>query len=162
MDKDINFTFENNRFNYRVGIVIFCESKVLLTKFDAVDFYNIMGGRIKLGESTQVAVKRELKEELDYDLNVPMELKIICEDFFEWRGNHVHELNFIYKLELPKEYFEKLSNFAILDSDGERVNWFDKNELKKINCIRKFMYELFDLPDGIVHALNGEIISYKK
>lgn len=162
MDKDINFTFENNRFNYRVGALIFCENKVLLTKFDSVDFCNIMGGRVKLGENTFDALKRELKEELGYDLDVFAELKIVSEEVFEWQGKNVQELNFVYKLVLPREYLKKFENFSILDGKEERVNWFDKEKLQQTKCIKKFIKQVFDLPQGIVHAINGEIVSYKK
>jgi len=160
--RDVNFTFDNDRFNYRVGILIFCGNKVLISKFESVNFYNIMGGRVKLGENTQDAVKRELKEELDYDLNVPIELKIVSEDFFNWMDKYVQELTFVYKLELSEEYFEKFKNFNVIDSKDERVNWFDKDQLQKINCVKNFMKEVFDLPQGIVHAIDGEIVSYKK
>lgn len=160
--RDVNFTFDNDRFNYRVGILIFCENKVLISKFESVNFYNIMGGRVKLGENTQDAVKRELKEELGYDLNVPMELKIVSEDFFDWMGKYVQELTFVYKIELPKEYFEKLENFNVIDSKDERVNWHDKEDLQKLNCAKEFMKQVFDLPEGIVHAIDGEIVSYKR
>ena len=160
--RDVNFTFDNDRFNYRVGILIFCGNKVLISKFESVNFYNIMGGRVKLGESTQDAVKRELKEELDYDLNVPIELKIVSEDFFNWMDKYVQELTFVYKLELSEEYFEMFKNFNVIDSKDERVNWFDKDQLQKINCVKNFMKEVFDLPQGIVHAIDGEIVSYKK
>ena len=158
MEIDVNFANGDDRFNFRVGELIFCKNKVLLTTFDDFDFYNFPGGRAKLGESTSDALKRELKEELDYDLNVEPKLKVICEDFFKWQGRNIHEINIIYQINLPDEYFDKFSNFKILDSKNEYVNWFDKIEIKKIKLIKDFMYNAFNLPKGVVHYINSELI----
>lgn len=157
MDKDVNFTVENDRFNFRVAYLMFCENKVLLATFDDFDFYNLPGGRAKIGESTVDALKRELKEELGYELAVKPELKIVSEDFFDWKDKNVHELLFVFKINLPSEYIKKFENFKILDSKNETVNWFKKDQLKNIKCIKKFINDVFDMPDGLVHIVNDEL-----
>ena len=52
----------------------------------------------------------------------------------------------------------KFSNLKIIDSTNEWVNWFDENELKNLNCIKKFIYNVFNLPEGVVHYINSEEI----
>ena len=139
--KDINFNFENNRFNFRVGAYICCNGKMLLQTSPQFSFWNLVGGRVKMGESTLDAIKRELNEELGITKCNPHLIKV-AETFFDWQGVSVQELFFVYQVDLPKSYYKKLDNFLVLDSDGEHTNWFDEHKLKQIVCKPEFIYEL--------------------
>ena len=61
--RDVNFTFEDGRFNYRVAGLVVNGDKILLQTNPAVDFHNMIGGRVKLLESTTEALIRECNEE---------------------------------------------------------------------------------------------------
>lgn len=55
----------NTRFNYRVGIILEHDGKVLLEKFKG--FWNMIAGRVHFLDSSLESAKRELKEELDIE-----------------------------------------------------------------------------------------------
>ena len=61
---DISFHTEEGRFNYRVCAVIVKGSRLLIMKDDALPYYYLPGGRVKLRETAEEALVREMSEEL--------------------------------------------------------------------------------------------------
>ena len=61
-DRNIAIVNGENKFNFRVAVLIENKGRVLLET--AGEFWNMIGGRVQFGESSLDAAKRELKEEL--------------------------------------------------------------------------------------------------
>ena len=66
--KDISVMIDDVRFNYRVGLIIENNDDVLVEFNPKVNFVVIPGGRVKTLESTKQAIRREIMEELKYEL----------------------------------------------------------------------------------------------
>ena len=56
--------------NIRVGAIIIKEDKILMVKNNRDDYYYSVGGRIQFGETAEQAVKREVKEELGFEMEI--------------------------------------------------------------------------------------------
>lgn len=61
---DITFKAENEKFNYRVCAVILHDGKILAMHDERSPYFYLPGGRVKLGETAEEAVLREVREEL--------------------------------------------------------------------------------------------------
>ena len=66
--EDISTQVGQRLFNYRVSAVFRCGDKILLHHGLDKDHYTLPGGRVKDGESTVTALKREMKEEMGLDI----------------------------------------------------------------------------------------------
>ena len=150
---DINFVEGKNRFNFRIAAYVTCKDKILLSKHDDAPFYNMVGGRIQMGESTEDALRREFKEELGIE-DFEGRLFYIAENFFDWMGHYVQELLFIYKVELDETYYDYLDHFKIKDSKWEYTYWFTKDELKDKICRPELIHKIDELEDKLQHAIN--------
>lgn len=64
---DISFKTKEGRFNYRVGAIMIHDQKVLMMKDEGSSYFYVPGGRVKMNETAETAVLRELKEELGID-----------------------------------------------------------------------------------------------
>ena len=122
-----------------------------MQKTEGFDFYNLVGGRVKMGESTEQAIKREIKEELGVDADVSL-LKI-CENFFNWMGTDVQELLFIYRAELKCKNLSRFDGFRICDSENEFAHWIDIDKLKEYNCKPEIIYTLPNIKE-LAHEIN--------
>ena len=61
---DISFKTGNEKFNYRVCAVILHDGKILAMHDERSPYFYLPGGRVKLGETAEEAVLREVREEL--------------------------------------------------------------------------------------------------
>ena len=61
---DISYQEGGGKFNYRVCAVMVREGKLLAMRDERSPYYYLPGGRVKLGETAEDAVLRELREEL--------------------------------------------------------------------------------------------------
>lgn len=61
---DISFKAGNEKFNYRVCAVILHGGKILAMHDERSPYFYLPGGRVKLGETAEDAVIREVREEL--------------------------------------------------------------------------------------------------
>lgn len=138
-----------NKFNFRVsGIFIDSENKRFLTNTgEGFDFSVLPGGRVESGEPSDIALKREIQEELGEEIEI-IALKSIIENFFNFKGVSVQELQFIYiakfkdkKLESNqgrfksvenKDYYEWV-NFEDLDTLVYQPD-FAKHIIKQVIC----------------------------
>lgn len=153
--KNINYFDGDYGFNFRVGAYITCKGKVLLQKGKNVGFYNLVGGRVQFGETTDEALRREVQEELGIKVG-KIELIHIAENFFEWCGKHAHEIDFVYKVELPERYLKKFEHFKILDQEEESV-WIDEKDIEKAECKPYYINKLPKFADyGLTRSVERD------
>ena len=106
----------------------------------------MVGGNVKLGESTEEAIHREFGEELNISIEIK-QLIWVVENFYTYDSKKVHEFMFVYLIdsnnELPAETFEMNSNI---------FSWFSKSELSKVTLKPNFLNHTDDLiPNSTMH-----------
>ena len=138
-NQNVSLIIGDNKFNYRVAVLIENNGRVLLE--NSGDFWNMVGGRVHIGESSLETAKRELKEELGIEI---FDLKLInvSENFFEWMGKHQNEMLFVYKVDLDNNYeITQKDNFKCLDSD-EIFKWHKIDDIDSLVCKPAIIKEL--------------------
>lgn len=136
---DINFDSNGIIFSVRSCGIIYNDNKILLHKKNGDDFYALIGGRVKIKESTIDAVKREFYEELNINVEIINQLYCI-ENFFKHDSKNHHELMFVYLLKtndtIPNE------NFIV---DENLFCWIDIDNINKIkikpDIIKSYIFE---------------------
>jgi len=96
---DCTFTVNEGRFRYRSAAIIIENECVLMAKNDRDDYYYSVGGAVKLHESAEEAVKREVFEEtgIKYEID---KLVFIHENLYKEinKDNNIkcHEIAFYF------------------------------------------------------------------
>lgn len=107
------------------------------------DFYRLLGGGIEFGETSEQAVKREIYEELNVELE-NLKLLEVTENIFTYNGRAGHEIAFIYYAEFVDKSLYQQERFKIMDSNEEfeavwveitddNVNKILPGDFKKLN-----------------------------
>ncbi|HET7034562.1 MAG TPA: NUDIX hydrolase [Thermomicrobiaceae bacterium] len=140
---------DDRRFNYRVGGVCLHRGHVLLHRAEDDDFWAMPGGRPEFGEPSDVALQREMREEIGVEVAVERFLWLL-ENFYAYRGQQVHELACYYLMALP-------DGSPLLDTSREfsgyeptvrlLYRWFPLEALDEITLYPTFLkVGLRDLP----------------
>lgn len=98
----LSFPIGGTRFNYRVAGAAMRDGHVLVCREDDDDYCMLPGGRVEMGEASDVALIREMAEELVMDVTVGP-LLFTSESFYGRAGDRFHEMGLIYAIELPAE-----------------------------------------------------------
>ena len=105
MNKDMTVPCEDGLINLRVGAIIMKDGKLLMIGNNRAPYLYSVGGRIKLGETSEEAVEREVFEETGIKAQVER-LVVVCENFFKGIGGtidgldcHTMELYYIMKIQ---------------------------------------------------------------
>lgn len=140
----ITIRSERERFLFRVAGIIFNQdgSKVLIHKTKWEDSWILPGGRVEMGENTNEAILRELKEELG--IKEKVKLKYIAESFFEHNNINHHELGFFYEVIIdPNKYdLDKEGEFLGLEGGNQIFKWVLINDLKNYPLIPKKLNDI--------------------
>lgn len=127
---NLDYKIDNNRFNARVSAIIYNKdkTKILLFKMRDRDFYMLPGGRIEMNEDSLSAIKREISEELDFDLKFT--LCSIQENFLKLENTNIMQYCFCYKA----IYDGKINDekFVCKDNNSQIFEWIDLNDLSNI------------------------------
>ena len=94
---DISFNQEKRKFNYRVCAMIIAENRLLAMHDERSPYFYLPGGRVKMGETAEQAVVREIWEELGVTLKIARPLWLNQAFFTEdVDGIRYHELCIIF------------------------------------------------------------------
>ena len=98
----LSFPVGGTRFNYRVAGAAIRDGYVLVCREDDDDYCMLPGGRVEMGEASDIALIREMAEELVMPVDVGR-LLFTSESFYGRVGERFHEISFIYQIELPAD-----------------------------------------------------------
>ncbi|MGH2510836.1 MAG: NUDIX hydrolase [Ktedonobacteraceae bacterium] len=150
----ICFDSGDARFNYRVAGIALRDNQVLLNRLDSHWF--LPGGRVEMGETSGEALQREMREEIQEDVQVGR-LLWIAESFFDGvEQKCYHELGLYYLMTLAPDASIACTTEPLATLDGSTFQWFSLTELDTITLYPPFLVEgLRKLPEQTVHILDG-------
>jgi len=101
------------------------DGKLLLCKgYDSVKketFFMIIGGTVNFGEKTEEALRREMREEVNSEIE-NLKFLTVVENIFTYEGKNEHEICFIYKGDLSnKEVYKK--EYIKINEEGLPAEW---------------------------------------
>ena len=107
---DISYNCENQKFNYRVCAMIIAENKILAMHDERSPYFYLPGGRVKMGETAEQAVVREVQELCIYFLVDISETTLLERGnvFTLTEGKHIHTFEWLEFDRLKDEYFYPL------------------------------------------------------
>ena len=160
MHYDCGFTKGNHWFRYRAAAVIVEDGCVLFAENDRDNYLYSVGGAVKMGETAEEAVQREVFEETGVHYEIDR-LVFIHENFFEGEGSlpelHCHEVAF-YFLMKPRGTRELDSHSTTSGGLQERMVWVPIEELGNYRHFPDFLGEKLKNPKpGIEHIVTNEM-----
>ena len=151
---DLTFKVEETCFNYRVGAICKQDNKILILQNKGEHYWYVPGGRVKMLENSEDALKRELAEELA----VPIEVKRLIwsvENFFTLSERKFHEISFYYEVELKELPANGADQYILNEEDRTYMfKWVPIEELDAYNLQPAFIKEkVKDLPVQTEHIV---------
>ena len=151
---DCTFITPEGKFNYRVGAIIIHNNKVLMATNKRDNYFYSVGGRVRMHETAEDAVKREVFEETNCNLEIDR-LAIIHENFFTLEHNNqkYHEVCFYFYMMVPED-IEIYCSSVNDENIDETMEWLPINELDKFIIHPDFFAnELTNSTDNIKHIV---------
>lgn len=119
--------------NVTIKILIRHKNKVLILRHkDGI--YDFPGGQLEFRESLEEGLKREIKEELDYDFNVKPELIHVWNYISRDRQRHSVMIYYIYIID-KKPKFSSPEKLEVL--------WLNKKDMKDIISDHDFVERIY-------------------
>ncbi len=135
---DLSLIIDGIKLNVRVGIIFKHNDSVLIEMTRVKNGNSVLpGGRVKINELCIDAIKREIKEEMNFVLE---DKKIIfrnnLEYFFVFNGEKYHEFFFVYEYLMDESDYNNLLNIKE-NMDNHASDYFFANfkDLKKFNLL---------------------------
>ena len=155
---DLSIKLDDYKLNIRTCGIIIHNGKVLLHRDINSDHYALIGGRIRLGEDSAEAVKREILEETGKEVIITGYIATI-ENFFKMKEFKYHELLFVHKVEFVNEEDKKIEEI-IKNIEGRKelqYEWIKLEELDSVNVLPAIIKEALKNKDLPVHIINNEL-----
>ena len=149
IQQDFRTKIENTVFGVRATALIVEDGKLLVVE-DEDGFYTI-GGAIQVGERTEEAVIREVKEELGVKAQA-RQLAFVVENRFEQAGVHFHNIEFHYLVDL-------LEDAPLTMQEDERqlpCRWIALNQLHTVPLKPGFLKTVLPEWDGQLRHIHFE------
>ncbi|WP_374433065.1 NUDIX hydrolase [Inhella sp.] len=142
---DLNLALPPGRLNLRVGLWLERGDALLLQREHSDPFWTVPGGRLRLGETLEQGLRREMREELGLELG-PLRLCGLVENFYAWKGQAVHEWLWLMKDSCP--------GAAELQSREPQLefSWWPLNELPDL---RPLALKEWRGKTDFLHAVQG-------
>ena len=150
---DIEFDFGRERFKYRVCAVIINEGSILAMHDERSPYYYLPGGKVRMGETAEEAVVREVREELEIEPKLVRPLWF-TQSFFreDVDGLDYHELCIYYLLDVSDTGLADRGPCFTL-TEGRHTHDFEWLEFERLRD--EYFYplflktEIFSLPEEL-------------
>lgn len=155
---DLTIDVEDYKLNIRAVVVIIHNNKILVHKNINSDHYALLGGRVKIGEDSETTVKREIKEELNKEIEVTGYIGTI-ENFFKMSGSKFHEILFIHKAEFVNEEDKKIE-YTLKNNEGEdflQYEWLDLDKIDEYPLLPQVSKTILKENKFPVHKINNDL-----
>ena len=147
---DISFNQENQKFNYRVCAMIISENRLLAMHDERSPYFYLPGGRVKMGETAEQAVVREIWEEIGVTLKIARPLWLNQAFFTEdVDGIRYHELCIYFLIDISNtDLLERGNSFTLTEGKHTHTfEWLAFDSLKDEYFYPIFLKkQIFDLP----------------
>ena len=149
---DIKIDNSEGKFKFRVCGILENNGKYLTVKLNDNKFFCLPGGHVELGEDTDTAVLREMKEELNFSIKIKRLVAINQNFFYTKEGKPFHEIGFYYIINAIDENDINTNDYQREELDKGKIQhlefkWFTKEELKQIDFRPSFIPDCFDLAE---------------
>ena len=157
---DISFKTAEGRFNYRVCGVVVHEGRLLAMKDDGIGHYYLPGGRVQMGETTDEAILREMREELQLEAKIDRPLWL-NQSFFTLDGTEerFHEVCLYYLMDVSgTDLLSRGDRFSYAE-DGHihTFEWLPFDSLKETYLYPLFIKEqIFHMPETLTLMVEYE------
>ena len=143
MKKNLLIMVDDVKLNIRVGIIFKYQDKVLIELSNTSNSV-IPGGRIKINEESSDAIKREIKEEMDFDLDSKkIQFLNVLEEFFEIDNVQFHEIFFVYNYLVDEDDYNKLLSIKRnLDNTNNYYEFIHIDNLREVNLLPERLIEM--------------------
>ncbi len=158
MEKDWLFATDAYICDLRTVAVVMKDNKVLVQREKDGTEYALPGGHVKIGETLEEGLIREMREEMGAD--------ILCrrliwseECFWEWHGRKAHGIAFYYLAEFAEnaEIFAKDAFVSQKDNENVLVGWLPIEELQNVVAYPTFLKkEILHLDGPIKHFVSRD------
>ena len=144
MSNDLKITMGSNVLNIRVGIILRKDNEVVLEISKIGANSAVPGGRIRINENSFEAIIREIKEEMDMDLDKSKVNKVdTYENFFEYDNIKYHEIFFLYEYDLNNEEYDYIKS---LGNNKDNITTYfdlvDNSRLEEVDLLPTLLYEV--------------------
>lgn len=159
MRESIKVKNSETNFKYRVAGILIKDGKVLLDMANDNGFLCLPGGYVELGETSDVAILREMKEELGKAFIIDKYCGII-ENFFTKKNEKIHELSIYYLLATKDEI--KVEDYDSLENDkGNMIRhsfrWIPLKEINNYDIRPDYLKDLLQSEDmEFIHKIYKE------
>jgi len=139
---------KNDEFYFKLrsaGLVI-KNNKILIVEMDNNGFYCLPGGYVDIGETTEEAIKREMKEEYGKEIVVQKYLGMVENYFVTKSLRRMHEISCYYLVDFEDPNFVQ-EDVSLIENDNDHIvrldfKWVDINQLDNYDIRPKFLKDL--------------------
>ena len=158
---DVKLINDGLKFKFRVSAIFINDKQLLVNKYGE-ESYCLPGGYVEIGENSEKAIIRELKEETGIDFEI-IKFGGIIENFFtNIQNQKTHGIDFYYfvKLKDNTQTVDKLNmNYIENDKNGKiehHYSWIPLNGIKNYNILPNIIKNNIDLEKEIFHYILNE------
>ncbi len=138
---DLSFKIGNEKFNYRVCGIILNDGKILAMHDERSPYFYLPGGRVRMGETAEDAVVREIKEELKITTKIIRPLWLNQAFFKEdVDGLQYHEICIYFLMDISETDLLSKGNRFFLQ-EGEHQHTFEWLKWEQLE--HEYFYPLF-------------------
>ena len=154
---DLSVVLNNQKLNIRACAIIIHDNKLLVHNNVNESHVALVGGRVKIGESSEQTLKREIMEEMGKEIEI-MEYVSTIENFFEADDMPYHEIMFVYRVDFKNEEDKKIIE-TIHNVEGEdelRYDWIDLDKIDEYPLKPVILKDLLKNNKYSGHGINND------